>query len=128
MQPSATKLAGDVLLVLPRYPGSLREWRAKQKATSPHFLPLCLRVFQNVVQAVQVLLSDPSCKAASPKDSKEGAEVGHVGHVCRIALPQQLWQQLHHISVLGTLWNPALLGMVVDYVRAGMICWTDVLL
>ena len=43
-----------LLLVLPQYPGSLREWRAKQRATSPHFLPLCLRIFQNVVQAVQV--------------------------------------------------------------------------
>ena len=43
-----------LLLVLPQYPGSLREWRARQKATSPHFLPLCLRIFQDVVQAVQV--------------------------------------------------------------------------
>lgn len=51
-----------LLLVLPRYPGSLREWRAKQKATSPHFLPLCLRIFQDVVQAVQVLARSVFCR------------------------------------------------------------------
>ena len=56
----------SAVLVLQRYPASLKAWRAQLPATpSPGQLRLCLRVFADVLAAVQVTHHpDPGCSHA----------------------------------------------------------------